>query len=334
MKCLLLGLVATLGLLFCSVGPVAADTTLLNASFDVARELFVDINPAFQAYWKGKTGEAVSIEQSHAGTSKQARSILEGMQADVVTFNQSTDIDTLVQGGAVQAGWQQKYPNDASPYYSFPAFLVRAGNPKNIKDWPDLIRSDVQVIFPNPKTSGNSRYTYLAAYADALQKNGGDQAKAQAFVKELFAHVPVFDTGGRGATTTFVERETGDVLITFESETRGIQKQYGADKFQVIVPPTALKADFPVAVVDKVVDAKNTRKVAAAYLDFLYHPEAQDIMAQHFYRVTDPAVAQKYATQFPAVKLLTVDDVFGSWQKVSKEHFAKGALLDTLFGDR
>ncbi len=334
MKRFLLGLVGAIGLLAGSSAPVipaGADASLLNASFDVARELFVDINPAFEAYWKGKTGETVTIEQSHAGTSKQARSILEGMQADVVTFNQATDIDTLVQGGAVQPGWEKKFPNDASPFYSFPAFLVRAGNPKQIKDWPDLIRPDVQVIFPNPKTSGNSRYTYLAAYADALQKNGGDQAKAQDFVKQLFAHVPVFDTGGRGATTTFVERQTGDVLITFEAETRGIQKQYGADKFEVVVPPSSLQAEFPIAVVDKVADAKNTRKVAEAYLDFLYQPEGQDILARHFYRVNDPATAQKYADQFPAVKLLTVDQVFGGWQKVSQEHFAKGAILDTLF---
>ncbi len=331
MKRLVLGLVSAAGIFAGSVAPALADTSLLNASFDVARELFAEINPAFQTYWKGKTGETVTVEQSHAGTSKQARSILEGMQADVVTFNQATDIDTLVQGGVVQAGWEKKFPNEASPYYSFPAFLVRAGNPKHIKDWSDLIRPDVQVIFPNPKTSGNARYTYLAAYADALQKNGGDQAKAQDFVKQLFAHVPVFDTGGRGATTTFVDRETGDVLITFEAETRGIQKQYGADKYDVIVPPASLQADFPIAVVDKVVDAKGTRKAAEGYLGFLYQPEGLDILAKHFYRVHDEAVEKKYADQFPAVKLLTVDAVFGGWAKVNKEHFAKGGILDTVF---
>jgi sulfate transport system substrate-binding protein len=334
MKRLFLGLVGAAGLAAASLAqaPAAkADTSLLNASFDVGRELYADINPAFQAYWKSKAGEDVSIEQSHAGTSKQARSILEGMQADVVTFNQAPDIDTLVAGGAVQAGWEQKFPANASPYYSFPAFLVRAGNPKHIKDWSDLARDDVQVVFPNPKTSGNARYTYLAAYADALQRNGGDQAKAQEFVKTVFSHVPVFDTGGRGATTTFVERETGDVLITFEAETRGIAKQYGTDKYEVVVPQTSLKADFPVAVVDKVVDAKGTRKTAEAYLNFLYQPECQDIIARHFYRVNDEAVAKKYADQFPDVKLLTVDDVFGGWAKVNKEHFAKGGILDTLF---
>lgn len=331
MKRLVLGLVSAAGIFAGSVAPALADTSLLNASFDVARELFAEINPAFQTYWKGKTGETVTVEQSHAGTSKQARSILEGMQADVVTFNQATDIDTLVQGGVVQAGWEKKFPNEASPYYSFPAFLVRAGNPKHIKDWTDLIRPDVQVIFPNPKTSGNARYTYLAAYADALQKNGGDQAKAQDFVKQLFAHVPVFDTGGRGATTTFVDRETGDVLITFEAETRGIQKQYGADKYDVVVPPASLQADFPIAVVDKVVDAKGTRKVAEGYLGFLYQPEGLDILAKHFYRVHDEAVEKKYADQFPAVKLLTVEAVFGGWAKVNKEHFAKGGILDTVF---
>jgi sulfate transport system substrate-binding protein len=334
MKRFFLGLVGAAGLVGALLAPAAgarADTSLLNASFDVGRELYAAINPAFQAYWKAKTGEGVTVEQSHAGTSKQARSILEGLQADVVTFNQVTDIDTLVTGGLVQPGWEKKFPANASPYYSFPAFLVRAGNPKHIKDWSDLARDDVQVVFPNPKTSGNARYTYLAAYADALQKNGGDQAKAQEFIKKVFSHVPVFDTGGRGATTTFVERETGDVLITFEAETRGIAKQYGADKYEVAVPQTSLKADFPVAVVDKVVDAKGSRKAAEGYLNFLYQPECQDIIAQHFYRVNDATVAKKYADQFPEVKLLTVDDVFGGWAKVNKEHFAKGGILDTLF---
>jgi sulfate transport system substrate-binding protein len=317
--------------LFGGAAGAQAQTSILNASFDVGRELFADINPAFQTYWKGKTGQDVKVEQSHAGTSKQARSILEGLQADVVTFNQATDITALEKGGAVKPGWQTAFPNGASPYYSFPAFLVRAGNPKGIKDWGDLARDDVQAVFPNPKTSGNARYTYLAAYAYALKANGGDQEKAKAFVKTVLSHVPVFDTGGRGATTTFVERETGDVLITFEAETRGIQKEYGDKGFVVVVPPASLKADFPVAVVDKVADARGTAELAKGYLDFLYQPAGQEILAENFYRPTLAEVAAKHADQFPAVTLATVDEVFGGWDKVNAEHFASGGILDSVF---
>lgn len=302
---------------------------LLNASYDVGRELFAAENKAFTAAHPG-----VTVDQSHAGTSKQARAIVEGLEADVVTFNQVTDVDFLVQNGFVSADWQEDFSDKASPFYSLPSFLVRAGNPKNIRDWPDLVRDDVAVIFPNPKTSGNARYTYLAAYAYAKAANGGDDAKAQDFVRALFDHVPVFDTGGRAATTTFTERGQGDVLVTFEAETRGIAKQYGTDKYELVTPSVSLLAEFPVAVVDKVADAKGTRALAKSYLDFLYTPEGQTIAAEHGQRVRDAAVAKRFADDFPEVKLLTVEEAFGGWAKVQNGHFAAGALLDQLYGDR
>ncbi|OLP61991.1 thiosulfate transporter subunit [Xaviernesmea oryzae] len=317
-------------------GPALAETPgkILNASYDISRELFVAVNKAFIAKYKADTGKDLQIDQSHAGSSKQARSILEGLEADVVTFNQSTDIDQLVKGGFVSADWRKSFANDASPYYSFPAFLVRAGNPKQIKNWDDLVRDDVKVIFPNPKTSGNARYTYLAAYAFAKQAYGNDEAKATAFVKKLFDNVPVFDTGGRAATTTFAERNIGDVLITFEAETRGIAKELGSDKFQVIVPPVSLKADFPVAVVDKVVDQRGSREIAKAYLSFLYTADGQKILAENGNRVNEPSVVDAFKDQFPTTQLLTVNDVFGGWDKVQKEHFASGGLLDQIYGQR
>jgi sulfate/thiosulfate transport system substrate-binding protein len=260
-------------------------TKLLNASYDIARELFAAENEAFL---KGHPG--VTIDQSHAGTSKQARAIVEGLEADVVTFNQVTDIDFLVKQGFVSADWQKDFPNGASPFYSFPSFLVRAGNPKNIKDWNDLARDDVKVIFPNPKTSGNARYTYLAAMAYAREAFGGDEEKVEAFVKKILDNVPVFDTGGRAATTTFVERETGDVLITFEAETRGIAKQYGADKVEGVIPSVSLLAEFPVAVVDKVAKKHGTEQLAKSYLDFLYSEEGQRVAAEFGHRVHDEKV--------------------------------------------
>jgi sulfate transport system substrate-binding protein len=301
---------------------------ILNASYDVSRELFDAINPAFAQQWKAKTGESVTIRQSHGGSSKQARSVADGLPADVVTFNQVTDIQLLQRVGVVAADWQKRLPNNASPYYSLPVFLVREGNPKGIKDWSDLVKSGVQVVFPNPKTSGNGRYTYLAAYAYALDANKGDQAKAKEFVSKLLANVPVFDTGGRGATTTFVERNIGDALVTFESEVTAIRKEYGKSNLQAIVPSLSLRADFPVAVVDKIVDKKGTRKLATAYLEFLYSPQGQDIVARYYNRVNDPNVAKKYAAQFPDIKLATVETVFGGWDKVTAEHFKDGGILD------
>jgi len=318
--------------------PAAADqapTTLLNASYDIARELFVAVNAAFVAEHEAKTGVKVTIDQSHGGSSRQARAILEGLQADVVTFNQVTDIDVLVdKGGLVSADWQSEFPNNASPYYSLPAFLVRSGNPKNIKDWNDLVRDDVKVIFPNPKTSGNARYTYLAATAYAREAFGGDEAKVEAFVAKLFDNVPVFDTGGRAATTTFVERQIGDVLITFEAETRAIQKEYGADKFDTVTPSVSLLAEFPVAIVDTVVDKRGSRTLAKSYLDFLYTTEGQRVIATFGNRVHDPVVVAEFKDQFPDVRLLTVEEVFGGWDKVTKEHFAADGILDRLYGGR
>jgi sulfate transport system substrate-binding protein len=305
---------------------------ILNVSYDVSRELYVDINEAFIPKYKADTGNEIVINQSHAGSSKQARAVLDGLKADVVTFNQFTDVQVLHdQGDLIAADWQARLPNNSVPYYSLPAFLVRKGNPKGIKDWNDLVRDDVQVVFPNPKTSGNGRYTYLAAYAYALEAFKGDVPKTQAFVRKLFANVPVFDTGGRAATTTFVERGIGDVLVTFETEVQGIGKQYGKDKVDLVIPPVSLRADFPVSVVDKVVDERGSRKIAEAYLNYLYTPEAQEIIAAHFNRPIDKDVAAKHASDFAPVRLLTVDDVFGGWNKVNKEHLANGAILDQLY---
>lgn len=312
-------------------GPLQANAAdkLLNASYDVARELFAAENAAFIAKNPG-----VSVDQSHAGTSKQARAIVEGLEADVVTFNQVTDIEFLVKNGFVSDDWKKDFANQASPFYSLPSFLVRAGNPKGINDWSDLVRDDVKVIFPNPKTSGNARYTYLAATAYAKEAFKGDDAKVKEFVTKLFDNVPVFDTGGRAATTTFVERNIGDVLITFEAETRSIAKEYGTDKVESVIPSVSLLAEFPVAVVDKVVDKRGSRDLAKSYLDFLYTPEGQRIAAQHGNRVHEPAVAAEFKDQFPEVRLVTVEDVFGGWDKVQKEHFGSGGLLDQIYGER
>lgn len=308
--------------------PVMAQDSILNVSYDVARELFVEINPAFAAHWKADTGRDVTIDQSHAGSSRQARAILEGLPADVVTFNQVTDIDVLAEGGLLGDDWREKFPNEASPYYSLPAFLVREGNPKNIADWDDLTAEGVQVVFPNPKTSGNGRYTYLAAYAWALN-SGLDDAGAQDFVKKLFANVPVFDTGGRAATTTFAENGIGDVLVTFEAETAGIAQQYADQGFVRVTPPTSLLAEFPVAVVDEVAQQKGTTEVATAYLNFLYSPEAQEILAKRSFRVHDAAAIE--AHKFPEVNLLTVENSLGGWEGVAANHLAEGGILDQVF---
>jgi len=331
MSKLLAAIVVATGL-WLSPALAQAPNDILNVSYDVSRELYADINKAFIAKYKADTGADITINQSHAGSSKQARSVLEGLKADVVTFNQVTDVQVLHdQGNLIPADWQSRLPNNSVPYYSFPAFLVRAGNPKNIKDWNDLVREDVKVVFPNPKTSGNGRYTYLAAYAYALEANKGDEQKAQDFVRKLFANVPVFDTGGRAATTTFVEHGIGDVLVTFEAEVQGIGRQFGKDKVELVAPSVSLRADFPVSVVDKVVDARGSRKLAEAYLQFLYTPEAQEIIATYFNRPIDKDVAARHAKEFPDVRLLTVEEVFGGWQRVSAEHLADGGILDKLY---
>ncbi len=332
-KAALTGTAAIIAALVVQTAFAKGPDKILNVSYDVSRELFAQLNPKFAEAWKAKTGQAITTDQSHGGSSSQARAILEGLEADVVTFNQVTDVQVLHdKGKLIPADWQKKFADQSSPFYSLQAFLVRTGNPKQIKDWDDLVKPGIKVVFPNPKTSGNGRYTYLAATAYALKKFNGDQAKATEFLKSLFANVPVFDTGGRGSTTTFSERGIGDVLITFEAEAYGIKKASG--KYDVVTPSVSLLAEFPVALVDKVADKRGSREVATAYLNFLYSPPAQEIIAQNFYRVRDRAVAAKYAAQFKPVELATVEKDFGGWEKVQKEHFAEGGLLDKAFVKR
>ncbi|MFU8823658.1 sulfate ABC transporter substrate-binding protein [Yoonia sp.] len=311
--------------------PAQAQDTLLNVSYDIARELFEALNPAFAAHWEETTGRTVTIDMSHGGSSRQARAILEGLPADVVTFNQETDIDVLADGGLLPADWRDLLPNNASPYYSLPAFLVREGNPLNIQDWDDLARDDVAPVFPNPKTSGNARYTYLAAYAYALANNGDDHDAAQTFVRDIFASVPVFDTGGRAATQTFAERNIGDVLVTFEAETGGIAAEYAAQGLERVTPSQSLFAAFPVAVVAENAERNGTTEVATAYLEWLYSAEAQQILGEYFYRLTDETVAAEFADSQAAVDLVTVDDVFGGWDAIRADHLADGAILDQVF---
>lgn len=311
--------------------PAVAQDRLLNVSYDIARELFEALNPAFAEHWQAETGRTVTIDQSHGGSSRQARAILEGLAADVVTFNQETDIDVLAEGGLLPAEWRDALPNDASPYYSLPAFLVRQGNPKGIEDWSDLARDDVAPVFPNPKTSGNARYTYLAAYAYGLAQNDGDHAATQDFVRQIFAGVPVFDTGGRAATQTFAERGIGDVLVTFEAETAQIAEEYAAQGFERVTPSVSLFAAFPVAVVAQNAERNGSTEVATAYLEWLYSADAQRILGQFDYRLTDEEVAAEYADTLPQVELVTVDDVFGGWEAVRDEHLADGGILDQVF---
>jgi len=309
----------------------AAPTTLLNASFDVSRQLFDQINPVFIQRWKTQTGETLVINQSHAGSTKQARSVIEGLEADVVTLNQATDIDAIAaQSKLLPDNWRTLLPNHSSPYTSAIIFLVRKGNPKGIKDWDDLVKPDVSVVVPNPKTSGNGRYSYLSAYAFALQKFTNNDAKAREFVAALFKNVPVLDTGGRGATTTFAQREIGDVLLTFESEVLLTVQELGADKFDVVVPSQSILAEMPVAVVQRVASKHDTERVARAYLEFLYTEEAQDIIAKNFYRPRSVAVAKRYEKQFAPLKLVSVEDVFGGWAKAQKTHFADGGVFDQI----
>ena len=324
-------LTAAAALVIGATPALAQPTDILNASYDIARELFDEENAAFIPAYEAANGATVAVNQSHAGTSTQARAILEGLPADVVTFNQVTDIEKLVEGGFVSDDWQSEFANSASPFYSLPAFLVRAGNPKNIADWGDLARDDVSVIFPNPKTSGNARYTYLAARAWANEAFGGDQAKVAEYLTKVFLNVPVFETGGRGATTAFAERGLGDVLITFEAEVLSAVDLLGADKYQAVVPSVSLLAEFPVAIVDKVVDARGSRDLAKAYLDFLYSEDGQRIAAGRNHRVNNETVAAEFADRFPEVRLVNVDEAFGGWVKVSEEHFAEGGLLDQVF---
>jgi sulfate transport system substrate-binding protein len=305
---------------------------LLNSSYDISRELFTEINPLFVAHWQQQQGETLTIKQSHGGSSRQAQAIIQGLRADVVTFNQSTDIDILYQRGKLlPENWRERLPNNASPYYSTMAFLVRKGNPKHIQDWADLTKGDVSLVFPNPKTSGNARYTYLGAYGAAKQRLGDEAARS--WMVDFLKRVAVFDTGGRGATTSFIERQLGDVLITFESEVNNIIKQYPELELERVVPANNILAEFPVAWIDRNVTRNGTEQQAKAYLEFLYSKEAQQVLARHFYRVHHPEVVTATAGQFPETTLFTVEQVFGSWEQVNTEHFGNNAELDKLLAE-
>ncbi len=309
----------------------AADITLLNVSYDPTRELYQDFNAAFAKHWKARTGDNVTIKQSHGGSGKQARSVIDGLEADVVTLALAYDVDALHQNGKlIPADWQKRLQHNASPYTSTIVFLVRKGNPKGLKDWSDLVKPGVEVITPNPKTSGGARWNYLAAWAYALKQPGGSDATAKDFVKKLFANVKVLDSGARGSTTTFVERGIGDVLIAWENEAYLAVKELGPDKFEIVTPSLSILAEPPVSVVDKVVDKRGTRAVATAYLEYLYSPEGQEIAAKNYYRPIDPKVAAKYAKTFAPVKLFTIDDEFGGWTKAQKTHFADGGIFDQI----
>lgn len=321
-------------LLLSLVAFAQAPTTLLNVSYDVSRELYKEINPAFIAAYKAKTGESLTVNQSHGGSSKQAGAIIGGLEADVITMNQAPDIDILVErGGLVAKDWRTKFPHNAAPYSTTTVFIVRKGNPRAIKDWADLAKAGTGVIVPNPKTSGNGRYTYLAAYGYGV-KVLGSEAAAKEFVKAVFANVPVLDGGGRGATTTFAQRDIGDVLVTFENEAVAVAAEFGADKFDVIYPSLSVDAKAPVAVVDSVVDKRKTRSAATDYLAFLFSAEGQDIIAKNNFRPSDPAILAKYSAKFPKVETFTVEALLGGWAKVNTDHFADGALYDQIMTRR
>lgn len=307
----------------------AAQDSLSNASYDVSREFYKDFNAAFTAHWAKTKSHKLEITQTHAGSSKQARAVIDGLEADVVTLNQTTDIDALVKAGLVSADWASQFPHAAAPYTSISAFVVRKGNPKGIKDWSDLVRPDVQVIVVNPKTSGNGRYAFLAAYAYALKANGGDEAKANEFIKQFYKNVPVLDTGGRASTQTFAQRGVGDVLVTFESETALISEEFGQDKFESVIPSSSVISKFPVAIVNKVADKRASREVAKAYLDYLFTPEGQEIAAKNHYRPSDPAALAK--VQFAQTELLDPEAKWGSWSAISKKFFDDGGVFDQIY---
>ena len=318
-----------------AAGALAKDATLLNVSYDPTRELYVDFNKAFAAHWKARTGGTVTVRQSHGGSGKQARSVIDGLEADVVTLALGYDIDELHERAKlIPADWQKRLPNNSSPYTSTIVFLVRKGNPKGIKDWDDLVKPGVSVITPNPKTSGGARWNYLAAWGYALKKFGNNEARARQFVTDLFRNVPVLDSGARGSLTTFTERGVGDVFISWENEAFLAAKELGKDRFEIVVPSLSILAEPPVTVVDRNVDRKGTREVATAYLQYLYSPEGQEIAARHYYRPVDPKVAAKVAGQFTKVQLFDIDDVFGGWAKAQKTHFADGGVFDQIFTRR
>ena len=309
-----------------------AEVNLLNVSYDPTRELYQDFNASFVKYWKKKSGQDVVIKQSHGGSGKQARAVIDGLDADVVTLALAYDIDEIHdKAKLIPENWQKRLPHNSSPYTSTIVFLVRKGNPKGIKDWNDLVKPGVQVITPNPKTSGGARWNYLAAWAYALKQKGGNEQKAKEFVTRLYKNVPVLDSGARGSTTTFVQRGLGDVLLAWENEAFLAVNELGKDKFEIVVPSQSILAEPPVTVVDKVVDKKGTRKVAEEYLKYLYTPEGQEIAAKNYYRPTDKKVAARYAKTFTRVKLITIDEVFGGWRKAQKTHFADGGVFDQIY---
>jgi sulfate transport system substrate-binding protein len=310
----------------------AREVALLNVSYDPTRELYAQFNKAFAAYWKAKTGDEVVVKQSHGGSGKQARSVIDGLEADVVTLALAYDIDSLAaKAGLIPADWQARLPHRSSPYTSTIVFLVRKGNPKGVKDWDDLVRPGVSVVTPNPKTSGGARWNYLAAWGYALAKYGRDDAKARDFVARLYANVPVLDSGARGSLVTFTERGVGDVLVSWENEAYLATQELGPDRFEIVTPSLSILAEPPVTVVDKNVDRKGTRAVATAYLQYLYTPEGQEIAARNHYRPTDPKVAAKYAAQFADVRLFEIDGVFGGWTEAQSTHFADGGVFDQIY---
>ncbi len=318
-------------LTFTTLSTNAADINLLNVSYDPTRELYQDYNQAFAKYWKAKTGDNVKVQASHGGSGKQARAIIDGLEADVATLALSYDVDQLFEKGRlIPADWQKRLNHNSSPYTSTIVFLVRKGNPKKIKDWDDIVKPGIAVITPNPKTSGGARWNYLAAWAYALKQNNNDEAKAKEFVTKLYKNVPILDSGARGATTTFVERGIGDVLLAWENEAYLAKKELGPDKVEIVVPSLSILAEPPVTVVDKYAKKHGTDKVAQAYLEYLYSEEGQEIAAKNYYRPTLDSVAKKYASQFAKVNLIKIDDVFGGWQKAQKTHFNDGGVFDEI----
>jgi sulfate transport system substrate-binding protein len=304
---------------------------LLNVSYDPTRELYDQYNKTFAAHWEKEQGQKVTFKQSHGGSGKQSRSVIDGLEADVVTLALGYDIDAIRQAGLIHEGWESKFEHNSAPYTSTIVFLVRKGNPKGIQDWPDLIKEGVEVITPNPQTSGGARWNYLAAWGYALKVNNNDEAKAQEFVKELFTHVPVLDSGARGATTTFVERGIGDVLLAWENEAYLSINELGPDQFEIVNPSVSILAEPPVAVVDKNVDKRGTREVAEAYLEYLYSEEGQTIAAENYYRPTLASVADKYKEKFPAIELFTLKDVFGTWEETQTKHFNDGGIFNQIY---
>lgn len=309
----------------------AAEVSLLNVSYDPTREFYQDFNKSFAKSWKASTGDDLKVKQSHGGSGKQARSVIDGLDADVVTLALAYDIDEIANRGLIAADWQKRLKHNSAPYTSTIVFLVRKGNPKGIKDWNDLAKPGISVITPNPKTSGGARWNYLAAWGYALKQQGGNEATAKDFVTKIFKNVPVLDSGARGSTTTFVERGIGDVLLAWENEAILAIKELGPDKFEVVAPSLSILAEPPVSVVDKVVDKRGTRKVAEAYLQHLYSDEGQELAAQNYYRPISEKTAKKYASQFPKVNLFTIDQVFGGWDKAQKAHFSDGGSFDQIY---